>query len=45
MINKGGAVLIVSIKVLRLVTREGIRVRIRKIKQGVGGLSQKRVSG
>ncbi len=36
MIKKGGAVLIVSINVWRLVTREGIRVRIKRIEKGGG---------
>ncbi len=37
-----GAVLVVSIKVWRLVTREGFRVRIKRIKKG-GGLCDKKV--
>ncbi len=44
MIKRGGAVLIASINVLRLVTREGIRVRIKRIKKG-GGLRQERLAG
>ncbi len=44
MIKKGGAVLIVSIKVWRLVKREVIRVRIKSIKKGEG-LRQERLSG
>ncbi len=42
MIKKGGAVLIVSIKVWRLVTREDIRVRIKRIKKG-GGVETRKV--
>ncbi len=38
MIKKGGAVLIVSINVWRLVRREGIRVRIKK-----GGVETRKV--
>ncbi len=42
MIKRGGAVLIVSINVWRLVTREGIRVRIKRIKKG--GVEIRKVS-
>ncbi len=36
MIKRGGAALIVSLNWWRLVTREGIRVRIKRIKKGGG---------
>ncbi len=42
MIKKGGAVLIVSVNVWRLVTREGTRVRIKRIK--TGGVETRKVS-
>ncbi len=41
MIQKGGAVLVGSIKVWQLDTIEGIRVRITRIKKGGGYVTRK----